>query len=140
MRQWAAVALAIVIAIVIGTLAYQAGVSQGMSVQRTAIAAPPAAGGNAQPVPGPGPPPDYAYRYYRPWRFGFFGPLFGILFFVFLMRTLFWGLCGFGLGGGWRRRWRYYDYPDAGPSRFDDWHRRAHEQMRDDRAPAPPTA
>jgi hypothetical protein len=55
------------------------------------------------------------------------------------MRALFWGLCGFGWGWGWRR-WRYYDGPYDGPSRFDEWHRRAHERMRDDRAPAPPTA
>ena len=84
------------------------------------------------------PPPYYAYRYYGygP-RFGFFGPLFGILFFFFILRMVFFGL--FGWGWGWRR-WRHYDHRGDGPSRFDDWHRRAHERMRDNSAPAPPTA
>ena len=85
------------------------------------------------------PPPPYLYypyRYYGPGRFGFFGPLLGIFLFVFLLRALFWGACGWG----WRRRWGYDGYPDYGPSRFDEWHRRAHDRMRDDRAPStPPT-
>jgi hypothetical protein len=130
MRRWAVVVFALLAAVAIGAIAYQAGVAHGIAVQPPpAVAAPGAPGAPAVPAP------YYAYRYYGPWRFGFFGPLFGILFFFFILRFLFWGLCGFGWG--WRR-WRYYDYPGDGPSRFDEWHRRAHERMRDDRAPAPP--
>jgi len=136
MRRWAVVVFALLAAVAIGAIAYQAGVAHGIAVQPPpAVAAPGTPGAPAVPAP------YYAYRYYGPWRSGFFGPLFGLLFFFFILRFLFWGLCGFGWGWGWRRRRWYYDHPDAyGPSRFDDWHRRAHERMRDDRAPAPPTA
>ena len=117
MRRVAVVVFALLAAVAIGAIAYQAGVAHGVGLQPGAVE---------------------AYRYYRPWPFGFFfGPLFGILFFFFILRFLFWGLCGWGWG--WRR-WRYYDYPGDGPSRFDEWHRRAHEQMRDDHAPSAPTA
>ena len=130
-RRWAAVVFALLAAVAIGAIAYQAGVAHGIALQPPpAVAAP-----GAPAVPAV--PPYYAYRYYGPWRFGFFGPLFGILFFFFFLRFLFWGLFGWGWGG---RRWRYYDYPGDGPSRFDEWHRRAHERMRDDRAPASPTS
>ena len=139
MRRWAVVALAVVAAIAIGTIAFQAGGSQGIALQPPAAAAPAAPGG-AQAVPVQ-PPYPYSYGYYRPWRFGpfgFIGPLLSVLFFVFVFRFIFWGLFGWG----WRRRrWyydRYYD-PDA-PSHFDEWHRRAHERMRDGHATAPPTA
>ena len=137
MRRWALVAFAVLAMVAIGGIAYQAGVSQGIALQPPAAAAPAAPGG-AQAAPAP----VYdGYRYYRPWRYGPFGfvwPLFSILFFVFFMKAIFWGL--FGYGWGWRRRW-YYDRPDDyGPSRFDEWHRRAHERMRDDRAPSSPGA
>ena len=142
MRRWALAALAVVVAVMIGTMAYQAGVSQGIALQPAPAVAAPAAPGGAQAAPAPAPYPYYPYRYYRRGPFGFFGfigPLFGLIFFIFVMRTIFWGL----FGCGWRRRWwyhdRYYD-PDDGPSRFDDWHRRAHDRMRDERAPAPPGA
>jgi hypothetical protein len=139
MRRWAVVALALVAAVAIGTVAYQAGVSQGIALQPPAATAP-VAPGAAQATPPPY--PYYPYRYYGRGPFGFFGfvgPLFGLIFFIFIMRTIFWGL--FGWGWGWRRRWMYRGYdPDYGPSRFDDWHRRAHERMRDDHAPAPPSA
>ena len=140
MRRWAAVALAVVAAMAIGTIAYQAGVSQGIALQPPPVVAAPAAPGGAQAAQAPAPYPYYPYRYYRRGPFGFFGfvgPLFGIIFFIFFMRMIFWGLFGWG----WRRRW-YHDRYDAdyGPSRLDDWHRRAHERMRDDRASAPPTA
>ena len=130
MKRWAVVAIALIAAVAIGTIAYQVGVSQGIALQPPVAAAPPVPGG-AQAVPAPY--PYYPYRYYGPWRsgaFGFFGPLLSVFFFVFLLRVIFGGLCGWG----WRRRWGYYDL-DYGPSRFDDWHRRAHERMRDDRTP-----
>ena len=133
MRRWAIVALALVAAVAIGTIAYQAGVSRGITLQPPPAVTAPAAPGGAQVAPPPY--PYYPYRYYGP-RFGFFGPLLGIFLFVFLLRAIFWGACGWG----WRRRWGYYGYPDYGPSQFDEWHRRAHDRMRDDRAPsAPPT-
>jgi len=145
MRRWAVVALALVAAVAVGTFAYQAGVSQGIALQPPPVVAAPAAPGGAQVTPAPAPYPYYPYRYYRRGPFGFFGfigPLFGLIFFIFVMRAIFWGLFGFGCGWGWRRRWRHYDGsydPDYGPSRFDDWHRRAHDRMRDDRGPAPTT-
>jgi len=134
MRRWAIVALALVAAVAIGTIAYQAGVSRGIALQPPPAVAAPAAPGGVQAAPPP-PYPYYPYGYYRPWRFGFFGPLLTILFFVFVLRAFVWGLFGWG----WRRRWRYSGYPDDGPSRFDEWHRRAHDRMRDDRGPAAPT-
>ena len=130
-RRWAIAVLAIVAAIAIGGTAYQAGVSHGIALQPPAATAPGAAGG-AQAVPVP-PYPYYPYRYYGP-RFGFFGPLLTIFLFVFMLRALFWGF-----GGGWRRRYWHYD-PELGRSRFDEWHRRAHERMRDDGGtPSPQT-
>jgi hypothetical protein len=135
MGRWAVLVLALLAAVAIGVFAYQAGVAHGIDLQ------PPAASASAAPgTPGAAPavpPPYYPSRYYYGPRFGFFGPLFGILFFFFVLRLFAWGL--FGFGWGWRR-WRHYDYPYDGPSRFDEWHRRAHERMRDGSAPAPPTA
>jgi hypothetical protein len=134
MRRWAVVALAVVAAAVLVTIAYQAGVSHGIALQPPAAVAP-AAPGAAQAAPPPPPYPYYPYGYYGPRRGGFFGALLGIFLFLFVLRAFFWGLFGWG----WRRRWRYYGYPDDGPSRFDEWHRRAHDRMRDDRGPAAPT-
>ena len=129
MRRGAIGALAGVAAIAIGAIAYQAGVSQGIAM-RPPVASTPGAPGGTQVVP-PTPYPYYPYGYYRPWRFGFFGPLLTIFLFVFLFRMLFWGFWG------WRRRWLYD--PELGPSRLDDWHRRAHERMQggEDLGPSP---
>jgi len=126
MRRWALVLVAVLAAVAIGTVTYQAGVSHGLALQPPVAVAPPAAG--APPV-APGPYPYYPYGPYHPWRFGFFGPLLFVFFWIFLFRGIFfWG------GGGWRRRWdRDSSY---WPERFDDWHRRAHDRMRD--APSPP--
>src|SRR5512147_2911386 len=108
-RRWALVALAIVTAIVIGSVAYQAGVSRGIAIQPPpAVAAPAAPGGDAQAAPAQAPYPYYRYRYYGPWRFGFFGflgPLLSLVFFIFVLRAILWGLFGWG----WRRRWWHYD-------------------------------
>jgi hypothetical protein len=119
MRRGVAVALALVAAVAIGAVAYQAGFSHGLAVQAPAGA---------------------AFRDYGPWRFGFVGPLVSLFVFFFILRTLMFAL--FGWGWGWRRRlWRDPRYRDSeyGPYGFDEWHRRAHERMRDDRAAAPPT-
>jgi hypothetical protein len=97
----------VLIAIAVGTVAYNAGLSHGF-----AMSAPAAGGAQGAPI----------YYRYHPWGFGFF-PL-GILFFwFFVARLFFWG--GFG------RRWHrgpYYPGPYDAPS-LEDWHRRAHEQM-----------
>ena len=134
MRRWAVVVLAVAAAAILVTIVYQAGVSHGMALQPP-VAVAPAAPGAAQAA-APPPYPYYPYRYYGPWRGGFFGPLLGFFLFLFVLRTVFWGMWGWG----WRRRWRYYDYPDYGPSQFDEWHRRAHDRMRDDRGPAAPSS
>jgi len=134
MRRWAIVALAIVAAVAIGTIAYQEGVSRGLALQPPPAVTAPAAPGAAQAPPPPYPYP-YPYRYYYGRPFGFFGPLLGIFLFVFVLRAIFWGACGWG----WRRRWGYYS-PDYGPSQLDEWHRRAHDRMRDDHGPATPTS
>jgi len=77
--------------------------------------------------PGPGPWPAWG-------PFGAFAGMFGLFwlfFWLLLIRGLFWGPYG-----GWRSwrggRGRYY----AGrledlPADFDDWHRRAHERMKE---------
>jgi hypothetical protein len=127
MRRWAVVVLGLLAAVAIGATAYQAGVERGLAVQPPAASAPsaPGAPGVAQ-VPPP-PYPYYAYRYYGPRRFGFFGPLFALLAFFFILRMVMWGVFGWG----WRRR-RWHEYADNGPSRFEEWHRQAHERMRGD--------
>jgi len=135
MRRWAVAVLALVAAVAIGAVAYQAGVAHGIALQPPAATAPATPGG-AQQAPAP-PYAYYPYGYYGPWRFGFFGflgPLLSIFVFVFLIRMLFWG---FG-GWGWRRRYWNYD-PNFVSPRFEEWHRRAHERMRDGSAPASPS-
>ena len=121
-RRWAVVAFAVVAAVAIGATAYQAGVSHGIAMQPPVASAPGAPGGG-QAVPPPAPYPYYPYHYYGPWRFGFFGPLLTIFLFLFLFRMLAWGF------GGWG--WRH-------SRRFDEWHRRAHERMRDSSGTASP--
>jgi len=98
---------AVLLAAVVGFVAYNAGVSHGLAIS--------GAGGNLPA--GPLPP----YGFYRPWGFGFFGPFLFVLFWFFVLRVLFWG-------GFYRRPWMYPGSPDA-PSRFEEWHRRAHERM-----------
>ena len=129
MRRWALVLLAVLAAVAIGSVAYEAGVSHGIALQPPVAVAPPAAG--APPV-APGPYPYYPYGYYRPWRFGFFGPLLFVFFWIFLLRGIFFW------GGGWRRRW--HGGPDYWPQRFDEWHRQAHDRMRDAPSSPPPAS
>jgi len=104
---WIGALVAVLVAVGIGVLAYQAGVSHGLALQL------PAAGAAAA---GPFYPP---YYWYRPWGFGLFGPVFFIVFWVVLLRAMFWRS---------RARW-HRSYCTDGPSPFDDWHRRAHERM-----------
>jgi hypothetical protein len=99
---------------VIATSVYQAGVARGL-----------AEGANIpQPQTGTVPPPYYwgPYGYHAPFGFGFFGFLFPLLFIFLifaLLRSAFWA-GRWGGHGSWRA--------DI-PSRFEEWHRRAHESM-----------
>jgi hypothetical protein len=115
-RAWAAVLFGVLVAVGVGTLAYQSGVAHGLALQAPTGTPP------AMVVP---------YGWYRPWGFGFgFGPIFFVLLWILLARALFWG--------GRRRRW-HYDGPDVVPPRFEEWHRRAHDRM-NERPASPPTA
>jgi hypothetical protein len=112
------------VAAVVGAVGYQIGISHGLALGGQAAAA----ASNAVPPYG-WPPP---YGWYRPWGFGF-GFLFPLFFFGFwfvMLRMLFWG-------GPWRRGWHHAGPSDV-PSRFDEWHRRAHDRMKTE--PPPPTS
>jgi len=101
------VLLVVLLAAVVGVVSYNAGVSHGLAMA-------PVAGAPAGAVP---------YAYYRPWGWGWgFAPLFFLGFWIIMLsifRGLFWG--GMyrrrGCGPGWRA------------TAFDEWHRRAHEEM-----------
>jgi hypothetical protein len=113
---WIVAAIAALLAAVVGVLAYNAGVAQGLAQ-------------TGQNVVGPG---AYGpYGWYHPWGFGFFGPFLFLAFWFFVLRGLFWG-------GPWRHYGyyghRYYEPPPT----FDEWHRRAHEHMT--KEPSPPPA
>ena len=101
----------------VGFYSYNLGVAHGL-VQS----------GHAFAAPGAGPP--YAY-WPHPWAFGFgffpFFPLFGILFFVLVLRGLFWR--------GWGPRWGYWH--GGVPPAFEEWHRRAHAQPGSSAPPGP---
>jgi hypothetical protein len=108
-RALAIAALVIAAAGAVGTVAYNAGVAQGMAETGRAIVMPPA---GTQPV----------YVWPRPWGFGFF-PIFPFVFLVFLFFIL--------RGRVWRGPWRGgWGYPSGGvPPAFDEWHRRAHGEQ-----------
>jgi ABC-type Fe3+ transport system permease subunit len=106
--RWAAVLAALLIAVGVGVISYNAGVSHGLAI---------GASSSGASVPAPFGP----YGWYRPWGFGFFGPFVFVLFWFLVFRLLFWG-------GFYRNRWYYrgrYDFPSS----FDEWHRRAHERL-----------
>jgi hypothetical protein len=111
--RWVLGAAAILLAVVLSAIAYDVGVSQG--------AAQVAASASAQAAPAPGTvPPLYYYGWHRPWGWGFFPlfPLLFIFFWIFVFRMFWWG---------GPRRWHYgrLDHET-----FDEWHRRAHDQMK----------
>jgi hypothetical protein len=118
--RWAIVLAALVGAVAIGVVSYNAGMSHGLAMSAVTAGGTAAAGTAAG---APFYPPYGPYGWYRPWGFGFgiFGPFLFILFWFFVIRLLFWG-------GFHRRRW-YYSGPYDGPRAFDEWHRRAHERM-----------
>ena len=124
-NRWVLAVVALVFAVVLSAVAYNAGLSQGAAQ----VAATASANAGAQPAPVPPPYPyPYAYGWHRPWGGGFF-PLIPLVFIFF-----FWIVCfrWFAWGGPWR--WRhYYGGPHRGPydqETFDEWHRRAHDQMK----------
>lgn len=103
--RWMSIVAAVVLAAVIGGIAYNAGVAQGIEESGRVITA-------------PGGPYPYPYMgWHRPWGFGFFfAPLFFILFWFVIFRGLFWrGRFGRRCGGG-----------------LEEWHRQAHERMWND--------
>ncbi len=107
--NWGVVVGAALIAAAVGVMSYNAGVSHGLALnvavagERTIAVVP--------------------YVWHGPWGFGFFGP-FAFIFFWFLALRLFWW------GGGHRRRWYYQGAYDVPPP-FEEWHRRAHERMKE---------
>lgn len=104
------VLVAIGVAAAIGVNAYQAGLARGL------------ADSGAVPQPAPGGPP---YGYYGPYWHGPFGfggfGFFGFLLFFFLIVALLKGL--FWRPWGWHGRY--------GPGTYEEWHRRAHESMKE---------
>jgi hypothetical protein len=105
---WISAVILVVVALTVGAIGYNIGLSHGLAMAAPAAAAP----GAVAP-----------YMWYRPWGFGFgFGPLFFLLLFFFAFRPLLWG-------GFYGRHWHHAD-PSGLPPRFEEWHRRAHEQMK----------
>ena len=93
-------------------VAYNIGVSHGLAQQLAAQ------GTQLPPYP-------YPYGWYRPWGFGFGFPiLFFVLIWLVVVRGLFWG-----------RRWRhgYYAGGHGVPPAFEEWHRRAHDRLKENR-------
>ena len=114
--RWMPLLLAGLFAAFVGVAAYNLGVSHGLAQ-------------NWRPAEGGLPP----WGWYRPWGFGFgIFPLFFIVFWIFIVRALFWG-------GPWRRGYYrprdWYRHAYDAPMMFDEWHRRAHERDRDRSAP-----
>jgi len=102
----------LVLAVVVGLVGYQIGVTQNIAAQL------PAASG--APVP-------YYYPYH--WGFGFGFGIFGFLFWI-LAIFLFFGLlrAAFGGGRGWGHRYGYMHGPwsDEARARMEDLHKELH--------------
>ena len=122
-NRWLALLGALLFAAAVGFWGFQAGTAHGIEQSgKIVVAPPPATAPGAYPYPYPYP----YYGWHRPWGGGFFfGPFLFIAFWLILIRGLF-----------WRRRIWYGGYrPGCGPygpqSRFEEWHRQAHERERD---------
>jgi hypothetical protein len=122
---WPMIIVALLFAAGVGYWAYQAGEAHGIE-QSAKIIVPPATASAPYPAPYPYPYPYYGWH--RPWGFGFFfGPLLFFVFWLVVIRALFWRRrrffgdghrgygYGYGYGGGCDPR-----------SRLDEWHRQAH--------------
>ena len=92
--RWVPIIAAVVLAAMVGVMAYNAGVAHGIQQSGKIV----------MPPPGAYPYPMYGWH---PWGFGFFfAPLFFLFFFFFIVRGLFWrGRHGYGYGCGhhWQR-------------------------------------
>jgi hypothetical protein len=79
--RWIPIVAALVLAAVVGGIAYNAGLAHGIQQSGKIV----------MPAPGAYPYP-YPYPYmWHPWGFGFpFAPFFFILFFILVFRCLFW--------------------------------------------------
>jgi hypothetical protein len=122
--RWAIALFVILMASVVGFVAFRMGVTHGVALTMDA---------------GPGEsveagrqvlhPHLYAYPWHGPWGFGPFGLVVPFLFigmWFFALRLLFWG------GGGHHRRWHgARGGPPHMSRRFEEWHRLEHERMRD---------
>jgi hypothetical protein len=125
---WRRVAIALVcvgIVVAIGAGAYHFGLTQGFAHGlaeggRALVEQP---NGAVTAPPGAMPAYPYGWGYGGPhyWGHGFFFfPFFSILLLFLLLRFIFWR-------GPWHRGW-HHRY-DGVPPRFEEWHRRLHEQQ-----------
>ena len=101
-RVWAPLFGGVLIAVLVGVLAYNAGVSSGLAANPQAVSA----------IEGWRP-----HFWFHP--FGFVFPLFFLFFWFGMARFLLWG------GRRHHRAWR----DEGAPSWFDAWHREAHDRM-----------
>jgi hypothetical protein len=108
--RWIVLVGVLLLAVVVGFTAWQAGVAHGIEQSGKIVV--PSSGGAGGPYPYPAP---YPYYWHRPWGFGFFFVPFFFIFWIFVVRGLFWRRGGYGGGCGPR-------------DRFDEWHRQAHER------------
>jgi hypothetical protein len=101
----------VLVTAVTGLIAYNIGVSHGLAQQMITQ------GAQLPPYP-------YPYGWYRPWGFGFGFPLLFLALLWFGLLRAFW----------WRRRWHHGYYAGwQGVRAFDEWHRQAHERLKEDR-------
>ena len=104
-QRWIVIVGALLLAATVGFAAWQAGVAHGIEQSGKIVVSP------SGPYPSPYPYPYYGWH--RPWGFGFlFVPLF-FIFWLVVVRGLFWRRAWYGGGCGPR-------------GRFDEWHRQAH--------------
>jgi hypothetical protein len=119
-NRWVLGLVAIVFAVTLSAIAYNFGVSQGAAQMAASVSANAGASATTPPAIAP-------YDYRDGWRrhgWGYFPlfPLLFVFFWIFCFRMFWWG------GGPWRH-WGYYRAPYDRDT-FDEWHRRAHDQMK----------
>lgn len=116
-----AAVLLVALAVGMGTVAYNAGVTAGLDEAARSAAASGAPATVVVPV---------APYWHGPWGFGFFGIIFfifGFFLFIGLLRAIFgWGRWG-GRGhrAGWRGGW---DGPGGRREMVEEWHRELHRR------------
>ena len=101
--RWLPWVVAIVAAVIAATVAYNAGLTQGLA-------------GRAGDV-----------TVYRSHGFGPLWLLFGLFWFFAIFRGCWWGGPRY-----WRYHRAYHHWADDVPPDFDEWHRRAHEREKSD--------